>query len=479
MADEANQIPPLPVAGEIVIDQQALQVQLQMWRGILAFGGTKDPSAVWSAMIRGDSSEFVYYRELEEKDDDVANGLRALRLGVLERDITLHAGDDSAKAEEVRAFIQSQFDGIPNFYAVLDALLDAPGYGFTVQEMIYDVSGGQASLLDIHDCPQELFLFGNRFEPQTGPLQFLDSPYAAEGREVPETKFLIYSYDMRARNRKGRPLIRSVFWLSWFKRNLLRFWLKYAERGPGTAVVRYADGADQATRQQAVQLAEALINQVACAVPMNFQYEKDLLEVARSQDPDVYDKLFQRLQYGIARRTQGQTLTSFGNEGGTGSKAQGGVHQDTLEQITRGIAKGAASVIQRQLVRPLVLWNFGPDAPMPKWGFDLEEEEDLAKRITIDSGVQRMGLPISKQYVMERYGMPAIEDGDEALVPNVSAPQVNETIDDRATFAETKPTPASVKKEMGEFDRIFDDLAKQSRADFKARAKEIADAVQP
>ena len=38
------------------------------------------------------------------------------------------------------------------------------------------------------------------------------------------------------------------------------------------------------------------------------------------------------MQYSIARRVLGETLTSFGNEGGGGSKAQGDTHADTLEK---------------------------------------------------------------------------------------------------------------------------------------------------
>src|ERR1039458_4388469 len=97
------------------------------------------------------------------------------------------------------------------------------------------------------------------------------------------------------------------------------------------------------------------------------------------------------MQYNIARRILGETLTSFGaSESGKGSQAQGEVHADTLEQRIIELCRGLASVINRQLVRPLVLWNYGPDAPMPTWGFDLEEEEDLSKRIVIDSALQRI-----------------------------------------------------------------------------------------
>ena len=66
-------------------------------------------------------------------------------------------------AQFVAEFADAQFKQIPDIDAMLDNMLDAIGYGFSAQELIFDTSEGQASLLDVKDCPQELFLFGNRF----------------------------------------------------------------------------------------------------------------------------------------------------------------------------------------------------------------------------------------------------------------------------------------------------------------------------
>ena len=225
--------PPRPPTGEIVTPQALYLTNLAQYRNTLAFSGQKNPTSIWTSMIRDDSSSMIYYRELEEKDEDVANSLDALKYSVLKRERQLTPPDDSSQAEEIVDFIQAQLDGLTNFEAVLDNLLDAPGYGFALAEMIFDVSEGQVALLDIHDCPQELFLFGRRYYPQIGPPEFLDSPCAMQGAVVPEEKFIVFSYRGRARNRMGRPLLRSIFWPSWFKRNVLGMWLRYGGERSG------------------------------------------------------------------------------------------------------------------------------------------------------------------------------------------------------------------------------------------------------
>jgi phage gp29-like protein len=350
------------------------------------------------------------------------------------------------------------------------------------------VSAGQASLVEIADCPQELFLFGNRYYPQINNLQFLDQPWAAEGVEVPEEKFLVMTYRKRARNRMGRPLLKSVFWPSWFKRNMQRLWMQYAEKGPGTAVVRYNDADNDSERRKAAEIAQAIVDNTAIAVPKTFDYDQELLKIARSQDPAVYEKFFAAMQYSIARRILGETLTSFGNEGGKGSNAQGQTHADTLEQRSIELCRAVETVINRQLIRPLVLWNYGPDAPVPTWSFDLEQEDDLVKRLAVDAGLQRMGKKFTVGYIVDRYDVPLTEgenaeSPEDILEPNVSAPQVAITDQARATFAEDAArrvlVEAQAHREMKEFDDIFDQLKNDATGIFKNRVEEIAGSVVP
>jgi len=432
-------------------------------------------------MTYNQATTMAYYRELEEKDSDVANCLDSLKMSVTKRQRSVApANDKDSRAVDTMEFIEAQLAAV-DFDAVLDCILDAAGYGFSVQELMFDVSAGQASLTGIDDCPQELFLFGDRFRPQVGPLQLLESPWASSGAEVPENKFLITTYRKRGRDRMGRPLLKEVFWDSWFKRNVLRFWLKFAEKGPGTAVVRYADSSDPEQKQLAADLAQSIVDGTAVGVPANFQIELELLKTARAQDPAVYQKLKEHHQYSIARRILGETLTSFGNEGGTGSKAQGDVHADTFDSRSMSLCSAVEKVVNLQLVAPLVLWNFGPDAPMPVWSLDKKQKQDLLQRINIDATAQRMGKKIPVGYMNTTYQIPLAqgedaEDPNDVLVPNAAAPNVAITDQARASFSEGKDQAAG---ELKQFDALFADLAAKSRRVMKARIGELAAEARP
>jgi phage gp29-like protein len=484
MAD--NQVPSqAPLKDEVVTQNVLYLHQYTTWRLAQAFTGMSDPTAMWQQMIMDTPFAVQFYRELEEKDEDVGAAMEELKLAVLDRNFTVQPADQSGRAVDIAQFVQSQFDAMPGFESMLDSLMDAPFYGFSLVELMYDVSAGQVSLTDAKDCPQELFTFALPFYPQMGPLRLLQTPYDLNGIEVPEQKFAIFSYRPRARNRRGRPLLRKVFWPSWFKRQAMRFWLRFAEKGPGTAVVQYEQGASDAEKQQALEAAEAIVERVAIAVPKNFGLMEDLLKIARSQDPDVYEKLCMRCELSIYRNLVGETLTSHGGEDGKGTQALGTVHEGVKEKKAARLAKSLGDVLNDQIVHNLVMWNYGPDAPMPKAVLSNADETDLGDRSTVDSTLQKMGMPITQSYVQETYGLPEPKEGDVVLTP-VSAPAPTipgeNPTDDGAgdegegggvPFAESK-APRSVIHEQKDFDRLFDQFRGESTKIYRNRIQELA-----
>ena len=463
---------PKPTDEQLVTPAALQQAQWASYRNTLAFSGLRDPSTIWQSLVMEDSRAIPLMRELELKDDDVSTALDELKYSVTERTWTIDTptGDDSQAALDAKIGMQQQLAGI-DMDSVLDSMLDATGYGFSVAELMFDASEGQARLLSIDDAPQELFLFGNRYTPQIGQIQLLSSPYDMQGTLVPEEKFLTFTYRGRSRNRFGDPMLRRAFWLSWFKRQILAMWLGFAGKGPGTAVVRYQDEASPAERSQAVAIAEALIESTAIGVPMNFEYDKELLTIARSMDPAIYKSLYTEMQYAIARLIKGETLTSFGNEGGKGSRAQGETHQDTFDKRSISLAKRAARAFNMQVLRPLHLWNFGPNVPQPIFSFDIEQEDDLTAKSVLWKNLQSLGLQISQNYTREVFKMPAIGEGDIALTPNAAAAPIAPP---SAAFTETGDL---VDQQYAEFDRLTAQLRKDAVELLGERTDEIVDAA--
>ena len=467
-----------PPGTEALVTPQILYLnQGSQFRLTEAFGGTGNPSVIWQALVQDQSTAPLYMRELEMKDEDVGDAVSEVKLSVLKREMqVLPANEDDSHAAEIAAFIEAQLKSITNWRNALDAMLDAPFYGYSVTEQMFDVSSGQVSLIGLRDCPQELFSFAPIGFPQVGQLR-LSTYIGGQGVLVPEQKFVTFSSRPRAGNRKGRGLLREVFWPSWFKRNVQRFWLKYAEKGPGMAVTKYREGAEASEQAQALAAAEMIADSVAAAVSENFSIELDLLTKARSMDPATYENLYSILESKIYRRIVGSTLTSHGSDGGKGTQALGNVHAATKEERSVEHALNLEAVINEQIVRQLVWWNFGPDAPMPRVSLDVSNEEDLGERITVDDTAQQMGLPIAVSYMRDRYGIPAPKAGEELLArPQAPAPPIATPAGppDKPQFSAERQ--AQVDRDVIAFDTLFDQLRDESKAIYAKRVESVAKA---
>ena len=114
----------------------------------------------------------------------------------------------------------------------------------------------------------------------------------------------------------------------------------------------------------------------------------------------------------------GQTLTTEVGDRGSyaASKTHGEVRQDLLEADCKALAE----TLRRDLIRPLVLFNFGYEAKLPWIKFHFEPPEDLAAQSkTYATLVKEVGLPIAAEHIYEKFGIPKPEAGQELVAPPV------------------------------------------------------------
>ena len=467
---------PPPGDGTLVTPEILYLNQGGAFRMAEAFAGTGNPSDIWRRLVLESPDAILYMRELEMKDEDVGDAVAEVKLSVSKRTMqVLPADEHNSLAIDIALFVEAQLKGLANWRNNLDSILDAPFYGYSVMEQIFDQSSGQVALTGLNDCPQELFDFAPIGWPQTGQLR-LKQLIGGEGTPVPEQKFVVWSSRPRAGNRKGRALLREVFWPSWFKRNTQRFWMKKAEKGAGIAITKYPQGAERSEQMQALAAAEAISDQTAMAVPENFAVMEELLKQSPGGDPAVYEKLYAALESKIYRRIVGSTLTSHGSDGGKGTQALGDVHEATKEERSVEHTLNLESVINRQIVRQLVWWNFGPDAPMPYVSLDKSNEEDLGKLVTVIDTLQGMGLDIPTGYARTTFGIPAPADGEEVLARPPAPPPPIATpagAPDKPQFAAA--AQAQVDKDLEAFDTLFTQMSAEGREAYEARVSSIAD----
>jgi phage gp29-like protein len=233
------------------------------------------------------------------------------------------------------------------------------------------------------------------------------------GGELPEDKFFIFSFRPKHNNRWGDPTDRKAFWPSWIKRSSIKQWLRYQEKGSGVVIARYNDGAGEKEMQDASAAAGAVQEESAVAIPKKFILEvQEMVRNIGSSHKELVDDF---CNAEISRIYLGQTLTSRGSDGG-GSRALGEVHERKEDKIGETDAKALMAVVNEQIIRPMVFWNYGPDALAPMWAIEVEPQEDLdskAKRYGVI--VKDIGLPISKKQVRDDLQLEEPADEDDEL----------------------------------------------------------------
>jgi phage gp29-like protein len=422
---EPQPLPKQPLTNELITPE----VLSSVGTNPIAFSGADNPSAAWRQMLADSPAAFPLYRDLEEKDGQISSALETRKDGVLRRERKVVAVSSSSQDQRHAAFAREVLAAIPNFENILCELLDAIGYGVAIAEILWEQAGARVFIRDIKPRPQELFSFGGPGQPQTGSLRFaqgaarrsLPAQVGLGEGGLPEHKFLVYSFRPRHGNRRGRPMLRRVFWPSWFKRQDLKFWLKFIEKGSGSVVVRYPQGATDQDKQRALEAAEAINEETAVAIPENFQIVSELLDAARGGSTDVFLALADQLcNNEIARVILGQTLTQRAGEDGHGSRALGEVHQQVRFEKVAADARDLMAVINDQLLRRLFLFNFGPEVKPPRWSIQLDPPADLSRRIEIDQRLAQLGVPLPLSYVQRTYSIPAPAP-DEAILPATPA----------------------------------------------------------
>ena len=93
------------------------------------------------------------------------------------------------------------------------------------------------------------------------------------------------------------------------------------------------------------------------------------------------------------------------------------VHQQVRAEKIEASAKFLMYVMNEYLVKPIVLFNFGPSTPLPLWVIKYNPKRDLSADSVVHERLAGMGLKIPKKWMYSEYQIPEPEQGEEVLEP--------------------------------------------------------------
>ena len=403
------------------------------------------------------------FEEMEEKDTHLFSQMQTRKLAVTGLDWEVQPFSQDERDKEVADFVDEQLKGIENFDEVLIDMLDAIGKGISIMELAWTVEDGKNVIEDIEYVhPKKLV-----WDSTTDELKICTGEYPS-GVELPENKFVVHKYKAKSGHASRAGIMRVVSWMYLFKNYDIKDWVSFCEVfGMPLRLGKYDASASEDDKKQLMEAIISLGTDAAGIVPSSTMIE--FIESQKTTSVEIYEKLARYCDEQISKAILGQTLTS---DSGGGSYAQSKTHDEVRHDLTVADAKALAVTIRRDIIRPLVEFNFGTDVDIPFFGFDCHEVEDQKEVVEIYKTLAcDMGLEIPKSHIYKKFNIPKPEDGEEVLEPprtGISAqpPPMEEA-------EELKLKQQEGQTEQGQVDAIVSAANKQAEGIFREMVKPI------
>ncbi|PZR32283.1 DUF935 family protein [Caulobacter segnis] len=359
----ADKAPDKPELGEIAISVGGTDITLPF------MGALRE---VQDTVLRRLGNNYEVYRELR-RDDQVHACLQQRILALMSRPLVIEPGGDDAQSVAAADHLRMNLAQIP-FDRASGKKHAGILYGHAVAECMYEIREGKVWLA--RPKVRVPWRFRYAFD---GSLRLLTRARMSEGEPVPEKKF--WTTNWGADNDDdpyGLGLAHQLYWLVFFKKQGLSFWLRALEKyGAPSTYTKYPAGADQKTVNDALAVARRLRLDGAAAIPENMTIE--LLEAARGTVDQA--TFLRQMNAGIAKIILGVTMTT--DDGASLSQSQ--VHMEVREELTDADAETLCESFQTGPATWLTQWNF-PGAKTPIVRRPSAEDETAVADLLIKKG---------------------------------------------------------------------------------------------
>ncbi|OAM73752.1 DUF935 domain-containing protein [Devosia elaeis] len=381
--------------------------------------------------------------EMEEKDLHYLSVLGTRKRAVAQLEITVESASDDKvdvdNADLVRDWLRRE-----ELEDELFDILDAIGKGFSVTEIIWETSARQwwPALLKRRD--QRWF----EFDREDGETLYLRGPGELEALRP----FKYIQHVSKAKS--GIPIrggiARAAAWAYLFKNYDLKDWVTYIEvHGQPLRVGKYHTGATEADKEVLLRAVANIGSDAAAIIPQNMLIE--FVEAAKQGGAtDLYEKLADWLDRQVSKAVLGQTLTT---EVSSGSLAAAKVHEDVRRDIMRSDARQLAATINRDLVRPLIDLNRGPQENYPRIVIGLPSNIDMKQYAEAVGQLVDRGMKVEQSVVRDKLGLPEPEpDADLLTPPGQAAPEA------LPSFHSARPARVA-RHSADQIDRLVDEVS--------------------
>lgn len=352
------------------------------------------------------TSYLTLAEEMEERDLHYFSVLSTRKLAVSGLQIQIESYSDNpedvAIAEATRDLVGSE--DVDN---LVQDLMDALGKGFSVSEIMWDVSMRQWFPKEYRWRDPRFFTFDQR---EGRELRLLDDENPAYGVPLKPFKFIQH----RPRLKTGLPIRSGLARLACVafmcKSYSLKDWMAFAETyGMPLRLGRYGPDATKEDRARLLRAVSMLGTDAAAIIPEGMEVEF-VQNPAGTGGAQLFGGLADYLDKQVSKGVLGQTATTEGTPGKLGAD---NAQENVREDLRISDAKQLAATLRRDLVKPFVDLNFGPRqrGRYPLVKLVAEQAEDVDKLLTRLPPLISLGLRVQESVIRDKLGLPEPEEG--------------------------------------------------------------------
>lgn len=370
------------------------------------------PLSLANILRDADTGNPLRYLELaetiEERDAHYVGVLGTRRRSVSQIEITVDAASDDAADEAIAQEIRDWIKRDELTEEIFD-ILDCIGKGYSFTEIIWDTSSGQWLPLRLEWRDPRWFRF-DRNDLRTPML------IGQGGQDQPLEPFKFIQAQIKAKSglalRSGIARIAAWGWM--FKMFTQRDWAIFSQTyGQPVRLGKFGAGASEDDKRTLFRAVANIAGDCAAIIPESMQIE--FVEAANvGASHQLYKERADWLDQQLSKAVLGQTATTDAVVGGLGS---GKEHRAVQKDIQTADARALSAILNRDLVRPFVQLNHGPQKAYPRLRIEEVEREDVASLSQALVPFIDRGLQVSQGAILSKFGLPEAKPSDRLLGP--------------------------------------------------------------
>ncbi|MEQ1499150.1 MAG: DUF935 domain-containing protein [Novosphingobium sp.] len=373
------------------------------------------PSRLADILREADQGEPLRYYELaetiEERDLHYAGVLATRKRSVAQIDITVEAASDDARDVQMADMIREWLKRDELSDEIFD-MMDAVGKQTSFTEIIWDSSMGQWQPLRLEWRDPRWFMWDRKTMRVPQLRGGIDG--TAVACDLPAFKFI----QTQIKAKSGLPvrsgIARIAAWAWMFKAFTQRDWAIFSQTyGQPVRIGKFHEGATKEDKATLFRAVANIAGDCAAIIPQSMQIE--FVEAKNvTAGSDLYEKRADWLDRQISKAILGQTNTTDAQSGGLGS-GQAQVHDGVREDIETADCKALSAAINRDLIRPWIDLEYGPQRKYPRVVIARPTQEDLQQLTESLNVLVPLGMRVSASEVRDKFGLGDPGETDELL----------------------------------------------------------------